>query len=73
MADIDDAHASQPEGTDKLMVAVQLSGDGYDKGSFAGVVVDPDIGKTSDQVQVKANQSSDAEAQVTTWVNGESQ
>lgn len=73
MADLDDAHVSQPEGSDKLMVAVQLSGEGYDEGSFAGVVVDPDTGKTYDQVQAKATQSSDTEAQVTTWVNGDSQ
>lgn len=73
VADLDNAQVSQPEGTDKLMVAVQLSGEDYDKGSFAGVVVDPETGKTSNQVQVKATQSSDAEAQVTTWVNGDSQ
>lgn len=72
-ADLDNAHVSQPEGSDKLMVAVQLSGEGYDEGSFAGVVVDPETGKTSDQVQAKATQSSDTEAQVTTWVNGDSQ
>jgi len=72
-ADLDKAKVSQPEGSESLMVAVQLTGEGYDEGSFAGVVVDPATGELADQVQVKATQSSGSEAQVTTWVNGDSQ
>ena len=73
VADMKNAHVSQPEGTNNLMVAVQLSGEGYDEGSFAGVVVNPDNGRTSDLVQVKAEHDEGSNARVTTWVNGDSQ
>lgn len=59
------------EGTDYLLVASAMSGEGSDKGSWAGAIIDPKTQQVVQTIRVKVTELSAHSVEARAWVDGD--
>lgn len=70
-ADLSSASVIRPQGSELLLVAVEVTGVGFDRGSHAGVAVNLETGEIAQSVQLKVTLLSERSSTIVQWIDGQ--